>query len=236
MITLPLGVIGFVFLFYFSSQGQNWQIYNNAHALVIVIAGSFLVLLMMTPLAAMKNLFRALLDLFKSDPTIDKYRDPLMELFKSKSAVERTDDDLINYALDLWNTGTSKEIFGVLINQRREKLESQESEAILTLNNLSKYPAAFGMIGTVTGLVTLFSSLGGDQKSSVGPALALALTATFFGLTMAHVLIMPLADRLSIKLMKKRKFLRGLQEILLLIERGETPEFIKEEIKIRETA
>ena len=234
MITLPIGLIGFFVLIYYSNDSGNWAIYLNPHAIMMVVLGTLMVLLIMTPMAAIKNLLRATLDLFKSDPNIEKQNANLMKLFNSKNSVQATRDELIDYALELWRSGISREIFGVLINQRREKLESQESEAIMTLNNLSKYPAALGMIGTVTGLVSLFSGLGGDNKASVGPALALALTATFFGLTLAHAVVMPLADRLSLKLAKKRKYLRGLQEILLLIERGEAPAFVQEEIKFRE--
>ncbi|MBC7662110.1 MAG: MotA/TolQ/ExbB proton channel family protein [Chitinophagaceae bacterium] len=102
--------------------------------------------------------------------------------------------------------------------------------------NLAKYPPALGMTGTVMGLVSLFSILGDNNKTALGPALALAITATFFGLILSNCFVTPLADHLHIKHMQDEKVYTGVYQILILINRNEPARLISDEVKGREAA
>lgn len=57
---------------------------------------------------------------------------------------------------------------------------------------------AFGMIGTVVGLVKMLWTM--DDPSTIGPSMALALLTTLYGALLAYVIALPIADKLSIKL------------------------------------
>ena len=57
------------------------------------------------------------------------------------------------------------------------------TEVPKSLNTLAKFPPAFGMMGTVLGLVALLQSLSSpDAKSQIGPAMAVALMTTLYGI------------------------------------------------------
>jgi flagellar motor component MotA len=66
--------------------------------------------------------------------------------------------------------------------------------------------------------------------------LAIALTATFYGLIMANGLVMPLSDRLHVAHVRRKNAYAGLYEILLLINRQEPTLLIEAEIKARAAA
>ena len=70
---------------------------------------------------------------------------------------------------------------------------------------LAAYAPSFGMIGTLIGLVQMLTRL--DDPSSLGPAMALALTTTFYGIIMSTLIFLPIAGKL---------YARTQQEILHL--------------------
>jgi chemotaxis protein MotA len=92
------------------------------------------------------------------------------------------------------------------------------------------------MTGTVMGLVVLFANLGEDNKATLGPALGLAMTATFFGLLLANGIIMPLADRLSLQHMRWKNNAQSVYELLLLVNRREPATLVQGEVKDRVAA
>lgn len=62
-----------------------------------------------------------------------------------------------------------------------------------TLNALGKFPPAFGLLGATTGMISMMTQLSG-RPDQIGPAMATALVATFWGIAVANLLILPLAD------------------------------------------
>ncbi|MGZ5279538.1 MAG: MotA/TolQ/ExbB proton channel family protein, partial [Pseudobdellovibrionaceae bacterium] len=93
-------------------------------------------------------------------------------------------------------------------------------------------PPALGMIGTVMGMVTLFSSL--DQnKSQIGSHLSMAMTATFFGLIVSNLILSPLADRVHVHQVYQHRVYASIYEILLLINRNEPESIVMDEVTHR---
>ena len=66
--------------------------------------------------------------------------------------------------------------------------------------------------------MTMYPTFG----TKVGPALALAMTATFFGLAVANGIVQPLADRLVIAGILERRVLTGVLQAITLINRGDS--------------
>jgi chemotaxis protein MotA len=62
------------------------------------------------------------------------------------------------------------------------------------LNALAKFPPAFGLLGASTGMIEMMSNLGKGGTESIGSAMAVALVATFWGIALANLVFLPLAD------------------------------------------
>jgi flagellar motor component MotA len=88
------------------------------------------------------------------------------------------------------------------------------------------------MLGTVVSMVAMFHGLDG-AKSELGLQLSVAMTATFAGLFLSNALISPIADRLFIRHLGRRKELDSLLEILMFIHSREPVSFVREEITNR---
>lgn len=232
MISLPIGAVLTFLVFLFSMGISNLSLYFNFHSAILVGGGTITILLFSCPNDVLVNLIREISSLTKTNKTFVDVKEDLAALSKNKQGSTISSDELVAYAQDLWNQGLSQDLFIVLLSQKRKEIEQRSVDAIQCLKNLAKYPPALGMAGTVMGIVTLFQSLD-TGKDKIGPSLALALTATFFGLAIANGIVMPLSDRLQIRHISNNHYLMNVYQVLLLINQDEASHLIEEEVKLR---
>lgn len=86
------------------------------------------------------------------------------------------------------------------------------------LQGLARYSPAFGMIGTIMGLVDLFKNL--QDSSSLGPGMAMALLATLYGLVLCYCVYMPLSQRVRTYLASGSQEQRLVERALYLVQQG----------------
>lgn len=232
MISFPIGAALITFIFLYSMGWGNLSLYLNLHSLILVAGGTFGILLFTTPVNTLLNLLKTTRQLFAKHKAFESTKNDLLLLSKTKNGAPRSKDELISYAQDLWEQGVQSDMFVVLLSQRKQEIEQRSVESIQSLKNLAKYPPALGMAGTVMGIVTLFQSLDAG-KDKIGPALALAMTATFFGLFIANAIVMPLSDRLQLRQISEEHYLQNVYQVILLINHGEAPHLISEEVTQR---
>jgi chemotaxis protein MotA len=89
---------------------------------------------------------------------------------------------------------------------------------------------AFGMIGTLIGLVQMLSSM--DSPSSIGPAMAVALLTTLYGAVAANLIFLPLADKLCLRSEQEKLNKNIIVEAAIGINRGVSPMVLEESLKI----
>jgi chemotaxis protein MotA len=122
------------------------------------------------------------------------------------------------------------DIENILRDRIRVKQENDDSTANM-LKTLAKYPPSFGIIGTVLGLIALMLQLGSEGAAEkMGPAMALGLVATLYGLVFTNFILQPLSENLSLKshedVRKRQLAMLG----VLLIKNQKSPLVIQEAI------
>ncbi len=85
---------------------------------------------------------------------------------------------------------------------------------------------AFGMIGTLIGMVQMFANM--TDPSKLGPFMAVALLATFYGAAVANLLCLPLADKLHLKLVDEEINRTLIIDGILMIREGKSPTLVRE--------
>ena len=85
---------------------------------------------------------------------------------------------------------------------------------------------AWGMVGTIIGMVTMFANM--SDPSKLGPAMATALLATLYGALIANMVCLPLADKLHIKLEEEDISRSLIIDGILLIRESKSPSLVKE--------
>lgn len=236
MVSLPVGLIIFLLVIAHTASGVDLSHYLNEHSFIVVFGGTIAVFFIGAPFTVVRSVFRNVLALFRKRLRLEDSHSELMNLAKNRGSVTASTDPLINYAIGQWEKGIDASTFIALISQYRDKLETEDAESVAALNALAKYPPALGMMGTVIGMISLFATLGSSNKGGLGPALATAMTATFYGLVTANGLLSPLVDRITVETIHRKKYFGAVYEILILINRREPSGMIEEELTNREAA
>lgn len=90
--------------------------------------------------------------------------------------------------------GTDPELIRVIMETELEGIMDRHISGKMILDQFGKYAPAFGMIGTLMGLIFMLGSM--DDPSKIGPSMAVALITTLYGAVIANVFAGPLADKL----------------------------------------
>ena len=85
---------------------------------------------------------------------------------------------------------------------------------------------AFGMIGTLIGMVQMFANM--TDPSKLGPFMAVALLATFYGAAVANLLCLPIADKLHLKLVDEEINRTLIIDGILMIREAKSPTLVRE--------
>lgn len=230
MTSLPIGLIGCVFLMIGVLNGADSRIFLNGHSFMLVGGGTVLVLLMSSPWQELQLLAQGIGQLFGTDLAPSRLQRALVAVAKGDRSAANAVHPLMRRAREMWEQGVEHDLFESLLHQHLDELNQSFEKSVSTLMNLSKYPPALGMTGTVAGLVVMFSKLGPDKNTQMGTSLALAMTATFYGLILANLLILPLADRLSVVQLKRTQTNDLVFRALILIHRGEAVSVIEDKL------
>jgi chemotaxis protein MotA len=89
---------------------------------------------------------------------------------------------------------------------------------------------AFGMIGTLIGLVQMLASM--SDPASIGPAMAIALLTTLYGALIANLVCLPIADKLALRSQQEQENRRIIREGAIGIAQGMSPMVLEEALKI----
>ncbi len=94
--------------------------------------------------------------------------------------------------------------------------------------NAGGFSPTMGIIGTVMGLINVLKNL--SDPSSLGPAIAMAFVATLYGISLANLFWIPIANKLALIAKKEKLQQELLVEGILAIQQGENPAIIKERL------
>ncbi len=94
---------------------------------------------------------------------------------------------------------------------------------------MGAYGPAFGMIGTLIGLVQMLAGL--DDPSTIGAGMAVALLTTFYGAVLANTFALPLAGKLKIRSQEEINDRWMMVEGIMAIQSGDSPRIVEEKLK-----
>jgi chemotaxis protein MotA len=125
-------------------------------------------------------------------------------------------------------------------DDRLEDLLVQKADTFLVryadeankFRTLSKFPPAFGMIGTVLGMIAVLQTLGdANAKDNIGPAMSIALITTLYGVAISNMVFVPIAENLTQQSKEDDAYRRLIVEGILLISADLPTLFVREKLK-----
>ena len=208
-------------------------------SVAVVIGGTIGALLINFPLPkflSMINLFKKtfLFSLEEPDVVISKMvgyaerarREGMLALEEDS---ENETDEFLRKGLRLAVDGTDPQLLEKILETDVEQIESRHSEGAKILSTGGTFAPAFGMIGTLIGLVNMLSSL--EDPTQIGAGMATALITTFYGAVVANALFLPLSGKLETRSKEEMVIKNMIIEGIMAIQSGDSPRIVEEKLK-----
>ena len=153
-------------------------------------------------------------------------RDGILAL---ENMTQEITDPFIVRGIQMAVDGTDPELIETILMSEVEAIEQRHSEGKALFDCIGKYAPAFGMIGTLVGLVIMLGNM--QDPSSIGPAMAVALLTTLYGAVIANLIALPMADKLGLRsreeLLIKMIVIKG----VMAIQSGDNPRIVEQKLR-----
>ena len=173
----------------------------------VVILGTIGAVVISFPLArtlkihsvVMQALFGATADPVQTIRDLVRYAEVARRegILSLENLISEMKDPFIVRGVKMAVDGTDPELIREIMETELEALMDRHAQGKKILDAISKYAPAFGMIGTLMGLIFMLKNM--DDPSAIGPGMAVALITTLYGALIANVAAGPMADKLSSK-------------------------------------
>jgi len=118
-------------------------------------------------------------------------------------------------------------IVNMMAHEVKYTMAGKDNE-IAVVGTMASLCPAWGMLGTLVGLVLLLQNL--DDPSAIGPAMAVALITTFYGSLFANTIFTPAKKKLQLYADEERVLMEMIRDGVLYIEGGQRPDFIENDL------
>jgi chemotaxis protein MotA len=138
-------------------------------------------------------------------------------------------DPFLRKGLRLAVDGTDPQLLEKIMQTDVQQIENRHHEGAKILAAGGSFAPAFGMIGTLIGLVSMLSTL--SDPAQIGAGMATALVTTFYGAVLANTFFLPLAGKLEARsreeILNKEMIIDG----IMAIQSGDSPRIVEEKLK-----
>lgn len=229
-----------VFLTIFHSEGMKGFVpFLNAEAFLIVMGGTICALMVNYPISQVFGTFKVLKKVMSNEKINTQDIISTFVRFAKKARtdgflalqeeVKATKDDFLKRGVQLVIDGADKEFIQNMMETEIGFIRERHKVGQEIFNSLGTYSPAFGIIGTILGMILMMNSL--DDVAQVPRRMALCLSAAFMGLGSGYLLFLPMAGKLrrrsDSELLIKEIIIRG----ILLLQTGAAPSLIESNLK-----
>ena len=230
------GGLGIVFFGAFVGGSLSGLI--DIPSMFITIGGSYMCLFLTYPLSYVIGIFKVMGKVFKVADYKEKEMVQKLVALSEKSRrtgllaleeeIQDFDDDFLRTGLRNVIDGIDGAAIRVSMENELSQLEDRHNKWISVVNAWATLAPGFGMLGTVIGLIGMLLNI--EDKSSLGPNMAVALVTTFYGSMMANWLLIPIASKLSyqnnLEVRSKEMIIEG----ILGIQSGDHPRILAQRL------
>jgi chemotaxis protein MotA len=220
--------------------GGSIMMFVNIPSILIVVGGTIAATLVGYPLSDFLGVFKTAMKIF-----IFKIEKPeniianLVEisnkarkggLLSIEGDIQTTPDPYLAQALQMTVDGVKTGDIAAIMQKKMALTKKGLDTGANMFSSMGGYAPAFGMIGTLIGLVQMLANL--DDPSSIGPKMAVAMITTFYGAIMANLFFIPMSDKLMGRNEEEITNMNIIFEGILSIREGEHPKLMEDKLKV----
>jgi len=232
-------VMAFALILWAIYSGGSFSAFVDVPSMVIVIGGAICATLISNPMSKVKGIVgvikKAMLHKAESPQKLIQElvsyaeiarRDGILSLEAQCKDIE---DPFIVRGIQMAVDGTDPELIEQIMETELENLIERHENGKALLDTIGKYAPAFGMIGTLVGLVAMLANM--SDPSKIGAGMAVALLTTLYGAIFANVVALPIADKLAKRsaeeILLKTIIIKG----VMSIQSGDNPRVVEQKLK-----
>ena len=233
-ILLGIGLVGWSI----ATQGDLIMFFNMP-AIMIAVGGSFAALLINFQVNQVKLVFKVTQQAFfekKKDTreTITFFYDLAQKarregLLALEDDIHELEDPFLKKGLQMMVDGMEPELIKDILRTEIGALTERHRLGQELFRSWGSLAPAFGMIGTLIGLIQMLAAL--DDPESIGPGMAVALLTTFYGALLANLVLIPVAGKLSIRSDEEVMMKEAMIEGIIGIQGGMNPRVLQDKLK-----
>ncbi|WP_312700052.1 MotA/TolQ/ExbB proton channel family protein [Sedimentibacter sp.] len=222
------------------------QIYNsfiNFPSMFITFGGAISATIMSVPVKYLKDIPKNMKVLMKKEKiNLNLYIDAIEELAKEarlkgllilEEKVNQIElkDEFLRYCVMLIVDAIEPTKVRAQIENEIDCIEARHSSAWKVFDTLGSFGPAFGMLGTLIGLINMLANMSADGGAeALGKGMAVALVTTFYGSVLTNMICAPISNRLKAKHDEELVAKELIMEGVLSIQSGENPKYIREKL------
>ena len=235
-----LAGLGLIVLSIFLSAVEP-GVYVNLPGLLIVIGGTIAATLVSFPTQELAKVWRVLGHAFRN--TQYSIGDDVAELANAarlrrhgdlariEDQLDRIANPFLRTSIQLVIDNTPADEIVNILQWRIKRLREQERAEAHIFHTMSTYAPAFGMFGTLVGMVNMLYDINGPDMANVGHNMAVALMTTLYGLILSNLIFKPIAIKAERRTEKRAMIMRMIVEGTIMLASNRSPVFIRETLK-----
>lgn len=217
--------------------GGNPAMFVDAPSMLIVVGGTFGATLMRNPMAAVLGAIKVVMKAFMvklPDPAALIVEVVTLSRKARKEGMLALENVPIEYpflgkAISLCVDGVEVEQIRNILEADINAMAGRHRRGAALLEGVAEIAPAFGMIGTLIGLVQMLATM--DDPSSIGPSMAVALLTTLYGALIANVVCIPLAGKLKLRSEEELTAMIVCLEGCIGLSQGDNPSAIEQKLQ-----
>ncbi|TDT50603.1 motility protein A [Fonticella tunisiensis] len=242
VVGIVLGAVAIILGMTFSNGKLNFsglRLFWDPPSIFITVFGSFFTLFIAYPLSTLKKLPATLKNAFlekqaSASEIIERFtllskkarREGLLSL---EDQIESIEDEFLRNGIQMVVDGIEPETIREILELEISEMEKRHQNGIAVLKTWANLAPAYGMIGTLIGLIQMLAQL--QDQSKLGPAMAVSLITSFYGAVMANFIFTPLANKLEDKSAQEADRREMMLEGILAIQSGVNPRIVGDKLR-----
>ena len=231
-------VVGMVLVFWSINQSGDLSSFYDFPSIVITVFGSFSALVISFPIKSILKIPIMIKKLISSPPNNRKElvtiftdlarkarKDGLLALEDDISAI---DNEFLVSGLQMVIDGVEPDNIKEIMESKLDALEDRHRSGQAVFSKWGEFAPAFGMIGTLIGLVVMLAEL--EDPSTIGSGMSVALITTFYGSLLANMIFIPIASNLAVQTDEEIYTGEMIIDGVLAIQRGSNPRVVEDKL------
>ncbi|OGR04343.1 MAG: hypothetical protein A2284_17005 [Deltaproteobacteria bacterium RIFOXYA12_FULL_61_11] len=234
-----VGILGgFSLLFYAIYDGGGFEIFLDANSAMITIGGTLAATFISFPMGEVFKIFLLAIKVFyKQVRNPEELAKDIVQLaYLSRKGGNITlgreenqiGDSFLRYCIALVVDGVDPVIMKELMEIEIDSIRTRHMKGQKIFRSMAAFAPAFGLVGTLIGLIAMLKNL--QDATKIGPAMAVAMITTFYGAIMANLILLPIAEKLEDKMEEEVFLMKLVSEGVVSLRRNINPKIIEKKL------